>query len=252
MKKTVKYDEIKLDRSTTKEQLIVGFCDDEKSAHDTIRDLLNEYADEKSISIKLINYISAEQMLVANDELDFLLLDIDMPKMDGIEAGYRLRSIGKDYKIIMLTARDDRFREAFKIGAFRFVSKPVERKELYDTIDAVIENMSAFQKVVVYRDGVKYKIIQKDILYIEANHSSTMIFTINNEFRSEMPLAEWKDVLDSKAFFQCHKSFMVNLGKIKEIQGNTIIMYGGDKVAISRRLNNDFMKAYMVYDTKWR
>ncbi len=127
MKKTVKYDEIKLDRSTTKEQLIVGFCDDEKSAHDTIRDLLNEYADEKSISIKLINYISAEQMLVANDELDFLLLDIDMPEMDGIEAGHRLRSMGKDYKIIMLTACDDRFREAFKIGAFRFVSKPVER-----------------------------------------------------------------------------------------------------------------------------
>ena len=119
-------------------------------------------------------------------------------------------------------------------------------------IDDVRENMSAFQKVQVYRDGVQYNIVQRDILYVEANHSSTLIFTATNEFRSELPLSVWKDALDGKAFFQCHKSFIVNMGKIESIQGNTIFMVGGDKVSVSRRLHNEFMSAYMKYDTKWR
>ena len=252
MKANHRFDEVQFDNSFGKEHLVAGICDDEQYAHDTISKILAEYAAEKGLAVDVMHYNSAKELLDSNDDLDFLLLDIDMPEIDGIEAGHKLRSKGVDYKIIMLTARDDRFREAFKIGAFRFVSKPFEGKDIFEAVDDVRENMSAFQKVKVYRDGVQYNIVQRDILYVEANHSSTLIFTATNEFRSEMPLSVWKDALDGKAFFQCHKSFIVNMGKIESIQGNTVIMVGGDKVSVSRRLHNEFMRAYMEYDTKWR
>ena len=252
MKASCRFDEIQFDNSSGKEHLVAGICDDEQYAHDTISKILADYAVKKGISVDVMHYNSAKELLDSNDGLDFLLLDIDMPEMDGIEAGHKLRSKGVDYKIIMLTARDDRFREAFKIGAFRFVSKPFESKDIFEAVDDVLDNMSAFQKVKVHRDGVQYDIVQKDILYVEANHSSTLIFTTTNEFRSELPLSAWRDALDSKAFFQCHKSFIVNMGKIESINGNTVFMVGGDKVSVSRRLYNAFMSAYMEYDTKRR
>ena len=110
-----------------KVNLIIGLCDDEMNTHNRVEKMLDDYADMHDLNIRLIHYVSAKELLDAKDDLDFLLLDIDMPEMDGIEAAHKLRDWGIDYKIIMLTAREDRYREAFKIRAFRFVPKPIEK-----------------------------------------------------------------------------------------------------------------------------
>lgn len=235
-----------------KESFIVGLCDDEQHIHDKVDEILRCYTEKNHIDIQLIHYNSAIQLLEKKDELDFLLLDIEMPGMDGIEAGFKLRDWNIEYKIIMLTAREDRFRDAFKIGAFRFVSKPIDKMDLYKVIDDVREHAIAFQNVTVYRNGVSYKIPQRDILYVQAERSSTLIFTSNLEFRSEHSLTMWMDILDERVFFQTHKSFIVNMSKIEDIQTNVIRLINGDKVSISRRLRTSFLNAYMLYDTRWR
>lgn len=235
-----------------KVKLIIGLCDDEMNTHNTVENLLADYAVLYDLNIRIIHYTSAAELLGAGDDLDFLFLDIDMPKMDGIEAAHKLRDRGIEYKIIMLTAREDRYREAFKIQAFRFVPKPIEKTELYGAINDVREHIVGISKVSVFRDGVSYDIVQRDILYVEADKSATLIFTRGNEYRSEQTLASWRDVLDDRVFFQCHKSFIVNMGKIEHIEKNVIYMVNGDKVAVSRRLHTPLMNAYMEYDTRRR
>lgn len=234
------------------EKLVVGICDDEQYVHNIVEQMLQSYAESNNVSLWMIHYYSAQQILDGRDELNVLLLDIEMPKMDGIEVGYKLRDRGMDYKIIMLTAREDRYREAFKIGAFRFIPKPVERLELYSAIDDVRKHMSGWEKVTVFRDGVTFQVIQRDILYIEANKSETLIFTDNSEFRSEYSLAAWNKLLDRTSFFQCHKSYIVNMRKIEEIGVNEVRLVSGDRVAVSRRLRSSFRQAFITYDLKWR
>jgi len=233
-------------------KLVVGICDDEQYVHDIIDKVINLYSDSRGIEIEVVHFFSAEQLLIREAPLDFLFLDIDMPEMDGIEAGYKLRKRNIDYKIIMLTGREDRFKEAFKIEAYRFMTKPVNQDEVFDIIDVIRENKSLMKTVLVYRDGIKYDIAQKEILYIEANRSSTLIFTGKAEYRSERSLTKWITILDENIFFQCHKSFIVNMGKVEELHDTYIRMINSDRVAISRRLKKAFMHAYMKYDTKWR
>lgn len=235
-----------------KVSLIVGLCDDEQHIHQTVEELLKYYKKENHIDIQLIHYDSAKQLLEKKDKLDFLLLDIEMPEMDGIEAGFKLRNWNMGYKIIMLTVREDRFRDAFKIGAFRFVSKPIDKMEFYKAIDDVREHMVACQNVTVYKNGVSYDIPQRDILYVQADRSSTLIFTNNQEFRSEHSLTMWVEILDERVFFQSHKSYIVNMSKIEDIQTNIIRLINGDKVSVSRRLRTPLLNAYMLYDTRWR
>ena len=117
--------------------LAVGLCDDESHTHDTINTMLLAYSEINDIRFNIVHYYSAQELLTADDKLDFLLLDIDMPEMDGIEAASRLRKKGVEYKIVMLTGKIERFKEAFEISAFRFVSKPINVKELYRAIDDV-------------------------------------------------------------------------------------------------------------------
>lgn len=233
-------------------QFVIGVCDDEQFIHNQIEDEINGHFATNSYNIKIIHYESAKQVIDGRDDLDVLLLDIDMPEMDGIELGYRIRQWNVKYKIIMLTGRVDRFKDAFKIGAFRFVSKPIEWEELFSAIQDAMEKNWDDQQVCVYRDGLQYKLTQKDIMYVQANGSSTLIFTGKSEYRSERTLFEWAELLDKHLFFQCHKSFIVNMGMIEDIQKNIILMHNGDRVALSRRLRPAFMNVYMAYDTRWR
>lgn len=239
-------------KATEHKRLVVGLCDDEEYVCDSVYKILKNYGNEHRIEIEFIYYNSAKLLLEKRDMLDVLFLDIEMPRMDGIKAGMKLRDWNIDYKIIMLTVREDRFRDAFKIGAFRFVSKPIDEVEFCLAINDVIDAMSINRSVIAYRDNVAFEISQKDILYIEANSSSSLIYTRDCEYRSEQSLKAWSNLLDKRFFFQSHRSYIVNMSKIENVQGNIIYLVTGDRILVSRRLRTSFLKAYMMYDTRWR
>lgn len=232
--------------------LVIGLCDDEQTTHEVVGSMLSDYAHHNDVGLKVVHYYSAKELIEADDELDFLLLDIEMPEMDGIEAAYKLRTKGVEYKIIMLTARIERFKEAFEISAFRFVSKPVDKNELFRAIDDIRNRLIGTNKITVYRDGMQYEIMEKDILFLEADGSTTLIYTYNCEYRSERSLSSWMSTLDDRLFYQCHKSYIVNMGKIDKIEKRTIIMNNGNKVAVSRRQYKFLLQAYMKFDTERR
>lgn len=233
-------------------KLIVGLCDDEQYIHEEVEHLIAEYVKTNKISYKLIHFYSGQELLTNNSYLDFLLLDIDMPEMDGIKVGMKLRDREISYKIIMLTAKEERYREAFKIGAFRFIPKPIEKQDFFDTISEVREHLIGLNKITVYRDGIAYSIMQKNIAYIEADRSATLIFTKDLEYRSEQSLSAWKEILDKRIFFQCHKSYLVNMGKIEEIENNILKLVTGEKIKVSKRQRTPLLHAFMEYDTNHR
>lgn len=243
MKITGKYD---------KSNLVLGLCDDEEYIHREVERIITDYAKRGNLACQILHYYSGEELLADNTDLDFLLLDIEMPEMDGIETAFKLRAMEKEMKIVMLTAREDRYREAFKIGAFRFVPKPVEEGELCKAIDEVREHLVGMTEITVYQDGITYPIVQKNIVFVESNRTETFIYTGISEYRSEHSLSTWLELLDTRVFFQCHKSYIVNMGKIEEIGKDIVKLVTGDKIKVSRRLRTPLLQAFMRYDTSRR
>lgn len=229
-----------------------AICDDERHIHGTVQKLMDKYAKQQGISYKMHHIYSAQELLSFEEEIDFLLLDIDMPKMDGIEAARILNARGINYKIVMLTSKAERFKEAFKIGAFRFVTKPILAEEFFEAVDEVRERMTGMAKIQAYRDGVLYEVVQRDILYLMADGNAVRIFTKHEEYRSEKPLKEWAKELDERVFFMCHRSYIINLGKIAEIEKDLAILTSGEKVPIARRKRTDLQQSFMIFDTKRR
>lgn len=234
------------------EKLKIAICDDEQHIHDAVGDFINLYSETNHVACEIYNIYSGQQLLLFNKEIDMLLLDIDMPEMDGIQAIQNLSSHGVDYKIIMLTSKVDRFKEAFKIGAFRFVTKPIFQKELFEAITDVRKRMVGTEKIRVYHDNIPYSIMQKDILYIMADKDITRIFTEGQDFRSEWSLKRWQKELDKAMFFHCHRSYIVNIGAITEIEKEILFITSGEKIPIARRKRTDLLHTYMIYDVQRR
>ena len=209
--------------------LRLAICDDEQYVHDIVRGLLDDYTEEKGISYEMHHIYSAQELLSFQEEIDFLLLDIDM-----------------------LTSKAERFKEAFKIRAFRFVTKPVFKEELFEAVDEVRERMIGRDRIQAYQDGVLHEIVQRDILYLMADGNAVQIFTERQEYRSEKPLREWAEELDERMFFDCHRSYIVNLGKIVEIEKDMAVMLTGEKVSIARRKRTRLQQSFMMFDARRR
>lgn len=233
-------------------KLVIGVCDDMQSTHAIIEELITEYEEKLDIPCNIIHFYSGKELLENATKLDMLLLDIEMPEMDGIEVAEQLNLGGIEYKIIMLTGKSERFKEAFKIGAFRFVTKPIDAEELYEAIDDVRKCMPREETVCVLCDGKTYEIRQKDIIYIEGNKSVTNIYTKNREYHSYLPLREWEKQLEEKVFFRCHKSYIVNLGAIEDIKEDKAILVTEEYVTVAKRRKEEMRQAFMEYDTRYR
>ncbi|NLK76986.1 MAG: response regulator [Clostridiales bacterium] len=106
----------------------IGICDDEKIVLSVLGTLVKQSLEELEEGGKIINFHSGEELLEEVEKLDVLFLDIEMPGLDGIEVGSQIQKRNLDCKVIMATSRQDRFKEAFKINAFRFITKPFQKK----------------------------------------------------------------------------------------------------------------------------
>lgn len=229
----------------------IAVCDDENYIHEEIREVLKKYEKEHDIKIKIFNFTNAADLLGFEEVIDILLLDIAMPDMNGLEVGFELRKRNKDYRIIMLTGLKEKAAESLKIGAFRFVEKPIETGEkLFEAIDSALATFIGYKKI-----SVKYKykavdIYQYQIDYIKAMGGYVNIHAGKIVYESIKPLKVLKEELDSRMFIQTDKSYIVNMSVINKVGKNSVTLTNGDVIPVSRRMYKYFIEGYSFYDSK--
>jgi len=192
------------------------------------------------------------ELLESERKIDMLFLDITMPGLDGIETARELNERGISYKIVLLTGKTEYMKEGYKVGAFRFVTKPIMEQEFFEAVDDVRYCMLGREEITVYRDRIPYRLRQRDILYIASDGAQTIICTKEMSYRSEKSLKEWEEQMDAKLFVQCHRSYLVNLSKIDRIEKSNLYLYGKYKIPVSTRRKKSVEQAFILYDTEYR
>lgn len=224
----------------------VAVCDDEEITQKIVEKYLKEWAKQYGEVYELYRFYSGEELLNVKPCWDVLFLDVCMPGLDGIETAYKLNQEERQYKIVMLTSLEEAFKDAFRIGAYRFVTKPIHKEEFWEALSAVKENLSGRKTVDVYRDKKRYRICQKDIYYISGKGSETEVFTKASSYRSDCSLTEWERLLDDGMFYRCHRSHIVNLSKIEKID-QKIHLLDGEVLLLSRRRRKEIEKRFGEY-----
>lgn len=217
----------------------VAIVDDVLQDREYIAGLVYQWAQEKGHTVILKTFPSSEAFLFAREEskkTEMLLLDIEMGAMNGVELAKELRQVQKDtmLQLVFITGFPDFIAEGYEVDALHYLIKPVVPAKLFSVLDKAVTNLAKVEKHlrVTYDRRMDFIPLSK-IYYIEAQRQYVLIHAEDGEYRMKTSLAETKGALD-EYFFQCQRSFLVNLRYVAQVKNNCVILKNGIEVPIGR------------------
>lgn len=222
----------------------VAICDDEKIFRDDIIKNIKEAGGECSFT----EFVCGTDLLESKEQYDIIFLDIEMPGLTGIETAEKLRENGAESEIIFLTSHTEFVYEAFKVRAFRFLSKPLDPVKFSEAFKNAAKSCEKEKIIIEYRSSVTELFID-DIVYIEASGEGAYIYDKRGgHCQSPVSLKEWNERLKSKGFFRIHKAYLVSMHYISSFEKNTIKLIGYDEeFSVARRSVTEFRTAYLDF-----
>ncbi|ULT54836.1 LytTR family DNA-binding domain-containing protein [Neobacillus drentensis] len=175
-------------------------------------------------------------------ETDVIFLDINIPSLDGMLLASTISKFTKRPYIVFTTAYKEHAAQAFELEAFDYVLKPYDEKRMgtmlsrleaaykRDQAEAIVKESrpnAKVQEVEVHAKPSNRVNLKKndkiivtdvnDIYYAEASEKVTLVYTQNEEYTMQMSITEFQALLPEDMFFRCHRSYTVNLTKVREI-----------------------------------
>lgn len=164
---------------------------------------------------------SAKEALAAceDEQFDLALLDIHMPNMSGIELGYQLRYMNQEMSIIFQSAHSEHALTAFDIGAVGYLVKPYSKEDLERSMSRVRLRDPEEPLRLLSKAGSNYLLLRADeIFYVKADLSEVILRSAQGFSYLAKKISDVERLLEPYNFAKIHRSYLINLDKIEEIE----------------------------------
>ena len=224
--------------------------DDEPLAHEIIEEFCSMLP---HVQLEKNCYNAMEAMQYLNENtVDFMFLDINMPKLRGLDF---LKTLTKPPKTIITTAYKEHALEGFELNVVDYILKPFSFDRLVKAVNKVsdtqtaktiikeVSNESTTTRFFVKGDKKHHQIDLNDLLFIEAYGNYTKLFLKDEMIVSHEKISHYESILDTANFMRIHKSFIVKIDKIKFIEGNRILI-NEHKIPIGQTYKSNVSRLY--------
>lgn len=222
--------------------------DDEPLARNVIR----EYS-RKLPSLNIVGECSdaiCAHQIMQNNIIDLLFLDINMPKLNGIEF---LNTLKNPPLVIFTTAYSEYAMVGFELNATDYLKKPFSferfckaffRAEELISLKYVANNTTHTEKlnsfIFIKSDKKTIKINIADIYFIEGLGDYIKLHFADKKIVTNLSMKKIENLLPKENFYRIHKSFIISLNKIDLIEGN-LVKINNTKLPIGNSFRQDFM-----------
>ncbi len=232
----------------------IAICDDMEQDTLYIAAAVKEWAKQENVCVDIHMFPSAESFLFDYAEqknYDFLLLDIEMPSMNGVELAQKIRQENNAVQIIFITGYSDFMAEGYEVSALHYLMKPVSFDKLSKVLHRAADRLNKTEKsVIIAVDGENLRLAVSDIVWVEAFAHSCTLTTIHARFEVKTSITAIEKMLCESAggvFIRCHRSYIVGVKYIKSISKTDITLDSGDKIPLSRSHYQAVNQAFIRY-----
>jgi DNA-binding LytR/AlgR family response regulator len=184
----------------------------------------------KSTSLNLIGTFSdpveARDVLTKRQDIDLVILDIQMPEMDGFEI---IRSLEFPPNIIIISSAEEYALKAFDLNVVDYLLKPITYGRFCKAIDKTIRYFArkegtkgADEEIFIKKGSSLVKLKLTEIIFIEALENYITLNTNDDKFTIHFTMKAIENQLPSGVFIRVHRSFIINKSMIQTIKENTL------------------------------
>jgi len=192
----------------------------------------------KSASLNLIgtfnDSVAARNILSKRQDIELIILDIQMPEMDGFDF---IGSLGFPPNIIIVSANEEFAARAFDFNVVDYLLKPVSYGRFCKAIDKTIRYFSrkepantGEEEIFIKKGSSLVKLKLKDIIYIEALENYVTLNTHDDRFTIHFTMKAIENQLPSGIFIRVHRSYIINKSMIQTIKENSLDLKVGDTI----------------------
>ncbi len=214
-------------------------CDDEKPTCDFIESTLIRLKETQQLDLCIDQCYTADALLKnigEKDYIDLLFLDIELPDMNGAEAGRILREEyhNEEVQIIYISSKSQYAMQLFQTRPFDFLIKPIEQNAVIHLFEKYMTLYGVHQKFFHYKVGKREeKVLYSEIMYFMCEQRKIYIITRREKISFYGKMKELHKAMQAAGFWSVHYSYIINVKYVKKFKNNEIVMYDDYAVPIS-------------------
>ena len=231
----------------------IAICDDEAN----VRAYLSSLIRAQSCPCEIVEYASAGDCLADTQEIDLLFLDIELAPSgsgpDGMALARKIRerATGTQPVIIFVTGYERYVFDAFDVGAFQYLLKPVDEEKFAKVFSRAVAQIGTVKekpgRVLTLQSANASKTVLLDsIYYIESSNHKVELHLKDGEFVCYAKIGDLELELQDQ-FFRIHKGYLVNLSYVAGYSKTEVTLANGERLLLSKYKYQDFVKAYLHF-----
>ena len=233
-----------------------AICEDEDIQADINKNYIEMWAEKNKVKYKIDVFESADKFLfkwMYEEVYDVIILDVHMENMSGMELATRIRFIDDDVIIIFISGMEEYILDGYNVSALNYLLKPLKKEKFFSVLDKAKEkrgkNINSNNFLVLYKGKNMMKIDYNDIYYIIAFdhyidiHVKDKIYTFNKK------ISDLEIILPKGRFVRCHRSYIVNIKYVKNINKSNLLLDNDIKIPVSKTRMKDTYDTFINYFT---
>ena len=227
----------------------IAVVEDEEVNQQQIQEYIRQYEIDNHENINIVFFENGSHIIKDyKSEFDIILLDIEMPKMDGMETAERIRETDSNVVIIFITNMAQYAISGYSVGALDYVLKPISYYTFEVKLKRAIKRVKTEkpgQVILHLDDGIKLLNTNR-IYYIEVQNRVLFYHTQDGDYEVKGTMKQAEEELLPYNFVRCNYWYLVNLSCVDGIKNNKAIV-AGNELEISRRNKKNFKDQFMDY-----
>lgn len=227
----------------------VAIVEDDQDERARIRECLSYYTETEGLSFNIAEF-STGNAFIGNyhPQYDIVLMDIEMPGMDGMETAKAMRRMDPSAVLIFVTNMAQYAIAGYSVEALDFVVKPINKysfaMKLQRAIARIKENTDEY--ILVKTAKEVYKVLVSSITYLDVSGHYVTYHTTEDEYTEYTTLKDAYGKINKAYFVFCNRSCLVNLQYVTYVDPDNVTV-GGEKLQISRPQRRSFFAALSDY-----
>jgi len=228
----------------------VAVLDDDHRVVQELCSHIHRYQQENKVAISVAAFTKSLELISDYEPIyDVLLLDIEMPHLNGMEVAKIIRKMDPYVVIVFITNTAKYAINGYEVSAYDYMMKPVEYTHFSIKFSSILEaskKANDLSLLVPVEDGSRH-IRTSEILYIEVRDHWLNIVTKEGIFGILGSLKEMEEKLSAHDFVRCNKSYLINLQYVTRLKSDVVIINNNYQLEVARSRRKALQEAVVNY-----